>query len=187
MTADNPDPLLPLPFAALVLVKFQTCPRCHQRFEREDVVRVGLATQNLEGTRHPPYLFYSLRCQNCRQICDVSMPTQSEMSVTRFADECEHGRHLELTGKAKPPAIENSRSRRTPRPPQSSKADRPEVYPSIRRSCPTSPITDDTVAAAKRKLRSVSFKRTSPTFQRLLSQFGIKPQPPEDGPGQSPG
>ena len=83
MTADNPDPILPLPLAALVIVKFQSCPHCHQRFEREDVVRVGLATENLE--RDTPLAVLLLLTQ---------MPT---LSATLRRQHADSGRDVRYT------------------------------------------------------------------------------------------
>lgn len=50
----------------------------------------------------------------------------------------------------------------------------PRIKPSIRTCCPPQPITDQTVQAAKRKLRTLSFCRTAPSFARLLKGFGVE-------------
>lgn len=63
------------------------------------------------------------------------------------------------------------------------------TQPSIRGCCPPSPITDGTVAAARRVLRCYSDRRTAASFPRLMARFGARvdtrgnPIQKEDGDG----
>jgi len=59
-------------------------------------------------------------------------------------------------------------------PPKDNKRGRLLTQPSIRGCCPPTPITDHTLAAARRKLRCYSDIRTKPSFQRLMKQFGVR-------------
>ena len=65
-------------------------------------------------------------------------------------------------------------SEELPPPRSGSKRGRLLTQPSVRSCCPPTPITDDTVSAAKRAFRCYSYQRTAPSFRRLMMKFGVK-------------
>lgn len=65
--------------------------------------------------------------------------------------------------------------------PKPARNNRPKVRPSIRACCPKTPITDEVLASAIRKLRFYSFWRFAKSFPKLMMRFGVDVnEEPED-------